>query len=109
MNSAKRENFKYCHCPVDRFLTRKVWDFKSTNKELEEKITTKLCKTKFVDGWGQEDWEKEGEFPVRYSIFQEAVRELSKEIEYGDTKEKGIYPIEFDFTVWRIAKVEENK
>ena len=46
---------------------------------------------------------------MRYSIFQEAVRELSKEIEYGDTKEKGIYPIEFDFMVWRIAKVEENK
>ena len=112
-NSAKRENFKYCHCPVDCLLLEKVWKFIRTNKELEEKIkTTWRNNTKrdyFLKSWGKEDWEKEGEFPERYSIFQEAVSELSKEIEYGDTKEKGIYPIEFDFMVWRIAKAEEYK
>ena len=56
MNSAKRENFKYCHCPVDCLLLEKVWKFIRTNKELEEKIKTtwrnNIKRDDFLKSWG---------------------------------------------------------
>lgn len=86
-NEYLRENFKYCHCPMDRVMLEYVW------KEYgdKEKLNKGIEKGKFKAGWGQEKWEN-GNLPQRYCNFQIAVRELAEE--------RKLYPIEYDYYIW---------
>ncbi len=90
-----RENFRYCHCPLDSIIIKKVW------RMYKDGFGTKARKDKlkgydfFLAAWGKEG---EGEaltekFPERYKIFQQAVKDL---IGDGD-----LYPIEFDYENWQ--------
>ena len=85
-----RKVFRFCHCPVDQIMLKKVWD-RCGGKGLGKK-------TWFLEAWGREGTEN-GEqpelaaFPARYQLFQEKVREL---IGSGD-----LMSVEFDYAEWK--------
>ena len=93
-----RENFRYCHCPLDSIMLGKVWKAYGDafgSKKRKEKLKTPQF---FRKSWGDEGQEglrqpRVDKFPERYLSYQEAIREL---IGDGD-----LYPIEFDYIVWK--------
>lgn len=88
-NKAAKDKFKFCHCPMDQQLLKKVWDVRVN---LRHKHNIELGKyVDFMKSWGNEDF-KDCSYPDRYILFQEAVRVLAQE--------KGISPLEFDYNVW---------
>ena len=93
-----RENFRYCHCPLDSIMLNKVW--KQYKENLGEDKRKEVLKNTefFCQSWGNEGQEgdvqpKICEFPERYLKYQSAIREI---IGKGD-----MYPIEFDYIVWK--------
>ena len=83
-----RENFKFCHCPMDSVLLEHVW------KEIKKQSKMKACE--FKKSWGKEDWKSsEGsnlQLPDRYNLFQENIRYLAAK--------KSVLPIEYDYLAW---------
>lgn len=88
-DSAFRERFKYCHCPMDRVMLNIVWKRykeKYGVKVRKEKLNEGISEGDFLKSWGKENWEN-GEIPRRYINFQKAVQELAGEL----------YPVEYDY------------
>ncbi len=70
-DSAKREFFKYCHCPMDGQMIKKV-----LKKEFS---------------WGSLEFDNDGKIPEQYVRFQDEVRNLAG---------KDWFPIEYDYKYW---------
>ena len=88
----KKENFRYCHCPVDSIMLQKVWsECKVKNKE-----KTNKKRDWFLQSWSKEEFDIDDngdrKYPERYYLFQQAVRCFCKD--------KNISSIEFDFIEW---------
>ncbi len=92
-----RENFRYCHCPLDSIMLQKVW------KLYKEKFGNQARKNAlesvdaFCKAWGNEgqtgaDQPPICDYPERYLKFQQAIKTIIGE---GD-----LYPIEFDYLIW---------
>ena len=92
MNLALRENFKYCHCPMDGIMLQWVWK-KYMNFEKQNKINRReeLGKA-FCEPWGNETVQN-NDFPNRYKKFQEIIRKWAAKGGYS--------PIEFDYIIWK--------
>ena len=93
-----RENFRYCHCPLDYIMLNEVWKRYKENIGTEKRKTTLKNTEFFCRAWGNEGQEGDiqpeiYEFPERYLKYQTAIREIIGE---GD-----LYPIEFDYIVWK--------
>lgn len=91
INNSLRENFKFCHCPMDWQLLSHVW---KSRAKLDDNI--KLGKYEmFLKSWGEEDFKKDEngkiKYPDRYMLFQQAVRCLAE-------KEK-LKPLEYDYYI----------
>ena len=102
-----REDFRYCHCPMDRIMIRTVRD------DYGDRFGGKNAKRIIIDGkwvtWSEVSWSKIGENSERettstsgkidktsievYWQFQYMVERLSRC--------KGINPIEYDFLKWK--------
>lgn len=79
-NPSIRDGFKYCHCPMDNQLLKKV------KEETKDPI--------FNDGWGDLKFVKvngENIFPEKYLKFQETVRRLAHK--------DGLTAVEYDYWV----------
>ncbi|MBE6813074.1 MAG: hypothetical protein E7523_09355 [Ruminococcaceae bacterium] len=93
-----RENFRYCHCPLDSVMLNEVWSrYKKSAGTDKRKENLKNAEF-FCQSWGNEgqagDVQPEiCDFPERYIKFQNAIREIIGE---GD-----LYPIEFDYMIWK--------
>lgn len=87
-----RENFRYCHCPMDGIMLQWVWknyiDLEKCDKIHRQK---ELGKT-FCNSWGNETIQN-NDFPDRYKKFQKIIREWAEKDGYS--------PIEFDFIIWK--------
>ncbi len=95
--SELRENFRYCHCPMDSVMLNEVWkSYKKIMGETKRKEELKNYEF-FCQSWGNEG--QQGmlqptidEFPERYLKFQTSIREI--------IGEGNLYPVEFDYVVW---------
>lgn len=86
-----RENFRYCHCPMDSIMLEKIEKAAKDNKiELV---------SNFRKSWGSEDFEKDEDgkvkIPSRYVSFQKAIKEIIQ-ANNGD-----IFSIEYDYVEWK--------
>ena len=88
-NDSEKEKFRFCHCPMDQQLLKKVWDIWVEF----DKVTTRGQKGYFLKSWGNEDFEEDESgnktFPKRYDLFQKKVRYFSKL--------KNMNPLEYDY------------
>jgi len=93
-----RDNFRFCHCPMDSVMLNEVWK-RYGKKSGKEKRKATLKNTEFFcKAWGNEGQDGDiqpelCEFPERYLKYQTAIREI-----IGD---ENLYPIEFDYIVWK--------
>ena len=95
-----REAFRYCHCPLDSIMVNEVWD--RYGKRFEKKARKERLHDRsfFCKSWGNEGQEGNTqpvffEAPDRYKLFQDAIKELTGE---------ELYPLEFDYLVWKEKK-----
>ena len=93
-----RENFRYCHCPLDSIMLNEVW--KRYEKSIGKDARKRILKNSefFCQAWGNEGQQGNFqpeiyEFPERYIKYQTAIREI--------IGEGNLYPIEFDYVVWK--------
>jgi len=86
-----RECFRFCHCPLDAIMLKRVWDMCKGKVELGK--MQDFCKPWGSEGIVGNEQPELQEFPERYNLFQYAIREL---IGCGD-----IFPIEFDYVEWK--------
>lgn len=92
-----RENFRYCHCPLDSIMLKKVWKLYLKTKGADKRKVKLKDADFFLKSWGDEgqDRDIQPEFfdcPERYKTYQSAIREI---IGKGN-----LYPIEFDYLLW---------
>ena len=90
-NPSLREGFRFCHCPVDAIMLKKVWNLCKEKIDLGKR--TEFCKSWGCEGVFERTQPELKDFPNRYNLFQKAIRDL---IEEGD-----LFPIEFDYIVWK--------
>ena len=99
-----RENFRFCHCPLDQEMMSNVWkDYGNTIGTKERKEALPKF-DEFHKAWGNEDFgsgsDPEAEdnriLPSRYMSFQKAVRAIIEK-QNGD-----VFPIEYDFIKWKV-------
>ncbi len=88
-NEVMKENFKFCHCPVDSIMLKKVWD---AAKEYGVSLGEYNSSVAFQQSWSKEDFSKDEYEKSRYMAFQNAVREIAPQL--------GLTPLEYDFDVW---------
>lgn len=84
-----------CHCPIDQQSLENIW---SNREELDS--NKKLGNREyFLQSWGKENFKEENgkkKYPVRYKLFQEAVRSLADK--------ENINPLEYDYCyVWQLS------
>ena len=92
-DSRLRENFRFCHCPMDSIMLDKVWKkYKKYGNKKRQELLGGTSDT-FHKSWGNENWSESNttQCPERYRKFQEAVRDIVG---------KDVYPIEYDYIVW---------
>lgn len=99
-----RENFRFCHCPLDQEMKSNVWkDYGNTIGPKERKKAL-LSFDEFNKAWGNEDFgldknlknKDKRTLPLRYMSFQKAVRDIIEK-QNGD-----VFPIEYDFIKWKV-------
>lgn len=92
-NDCLKQNFRFCHCPMDRQLLENIW-MKRKDSNITEIGLGK--RDDFLKSWGNEKFEIDENgiktFPKRYMLFQQAVR-CAASIE-------GINSIEYDYHIW---------
>ena len=98
--STMRENFRFCHCPLDQEMRTKVWDSYGKIFDTKERRKTLSTVNEFHKPWGNEDFDKDSQtgkeiLPSRYMSFQKAIRAIIEK-QNGD-----IFPIEYDFIEWK--------
>lgn len=92
----ERVKYKFCHCPLDSIMVNEIW--KKYRKEKGIDLRRTDLGTDFCRSWGDEGL-KDGRqpeldsYPDRYKRFQSAVKAL--------IKDRDIYPIEFDYLIWK--------
>lgn len=96
-NPDLRENFRWCHCPLDSIMLQKVWarykkDFGNNARKSALESVDFFCKI-----WGNEGQDGDMQpqicdFPERYLKFQRAVKDI--------VGEGNLYAIEFDYLIW---------
>lgn len=99
MNPSLRENFKFCHCPMDGIMLKAVWDqYKKIEKTNDKGRNSVLGGSgEFVKAWGTEDFENDT-FPQRYKNFQKTISKWAEEV--------GCIPLELDFYLWDFKQEE---
>ena len=99
-----RENFRFCHCPLDQEMRSNVWkDYGNTIGTKERKKALRSF-DEFHKAWGNEDFGSDQNsenkdtrtLPPRYMSFQKAVRDIIEK-QNGD-----VFPIEYDFIKWKV-------
>ena len=81
--STLKENFEYCHCPMDSIMLKDVWNKNDSDlKNLGYKRDDFLC------SWSKEKFSNH----KRYDEFQNQIRKLSS----ANT----CCPIEYDYIIW---------
>ena len=88
-----RENFRFCHCPMDSIMLSHVW--KMYKKEFGAEERMRELGDDFLKSWGSEDFdliENERIQPQRYIRYQNAIEKL---------KDPDIFSIEYDYIVWK--------
>ena len=78
-NEELRNNFRYCHCPMDSVMIEKAMEY-DINGDLRRNIS-----------WSQLSSEK-GEIPQEYNIFQNIIKEQANEL--------GCFPLEMDYILF---------
>lgn len=75
-NSNVRACFKYCHCPMDSIMLKKVLS------DYKKQTGKKPFNGNFTASWGKEDFNKNlpSSLPDRYQAFQNAVAVLAKNL-----------------------------
>lgn len=91
-NDRVKDSFRFCHCPMDQQLLKNVWDNRG---KINDYI--RLGKRDFFLGsWGNEDYNVDANgnktYPIRYLLFQQAVRELVANL--------NIFSLEYDYLIW---------
>lgn len=101
MDLALRDNFKFCHCPMDGIMLKVVWDnYKRIEKDDDKGRRCVLgTSEEFHKSWGKEDFEY-GEVPRRYNRFQKTIREWAERV--------GCIPLELDFYLWDFKKEDKQ-
>jgi hypothetical protein len=95
-----RENFRFCHCPLDQEMRTKVWESYKKLFGDEKRRNDLSTSTVFNKAWGNEDFvldhiTKDRMLPSRYMSFQNAIPKIIEK-QQGD-----IFPIEYDFIEWK--------
>lgn len=88
-DSAKRECFKYCHCPMDSIMIKTALSELRKNKEIKTKFKNR--KLKSDTSWSKLKYESDDDME-KYRDFQNIVSELAK---------PNYYPIEYDYKNWQ--------
>lgn len=96
-NPDLRENFRWCHCPLDSIMLQKVWaqyktDFGNNARKNELESADYFCKAWGNEGQNGDMQPQICDFPERYLKFQRAVKDI-----VGDGN---LYAIEFDYLIW---------
>lgn len=96
---ALRENFQFCHCPLDVTMRDYVWAQYLKTFGKTERSNALGKGDDFLQPWGCEGQDGDTQrklttFPDRYAKFQAAVKAIINE-EKGD-----LYPIEFDYLLF---------
>ena len=86
-NEQEKDNFQFCHCPMDQQLLETVWKNRSKLTEETRKLLGKG--EDFLSSWGKEDFSNNN-YPERYIVFQKAIKELAKDKS----------PLEYDYYIW---------
>lgn len=100
-DSSLRQGFRFCHCPLDRYMLAAVWkrakDFCGGDSKRRARLGTS---EEFHKRWGDEGVEKNSNtqpeltaFPPRYYQFQTIIREMCQS--------GGLYSIEYDYMDWK--------
>ena len=94
-NKDIRDYFRFCHCPMDSIMLLNVWKtYKSTFDSSERK--DKLGESNdFLKAWGNEDFDEDNKAPQRYIRYQSAIKEII------NSSKSEIFPIEYDYIVWK--------
>ena len=96
-----RENFSFCHCPMDSIMLSHVWKKYKEKFNILERRNKLGERDDFLKSWGSEDFELingERVLPKRYVQYQEAIERL-KGVE--------IFSIEYDYITWKNNQVQE--
>ena len=95
-----RDNFRFCHCPMDSIMLLHVW--RAYKKAFGAECRKNDLGNDFLKSWGSEDFviiENEIHHPDRYVRYQKAIERL---------KGTEIFPIEYDYLVWKNEQSVEN-
>lgn len=100
-NPSLRENFKFCHCPMDGIMLDAVWKKYEEIEKTDDEGRRSVLGTseEFHKSWGKEDFEY-GEVPRRYNQFQKTIREWAERV--------GCIPLELDFYLWDFKKEDKQ-
>ena len=94
-----RTYFRFCHCPMDSIMLCHVWkEYKKFGCEERKKTLGE----DFLKSWGNEDFDlsnNERVQPSRYVSYQHAIEKL---------KGSDVFPIEYDYIVWKNDQNSEN-
>lgn len=87
------DKFRYCHCPLDSRMLKKIWDLYIEVEDCNKLQRKQNLGSDFLASWGHEDFKDDcNDFPERYNKYQTIIRKWSERI--------GCIPIEFDYYVW---------
>lgn len=105
--SGIRDRFKYCHCPMDSRMLKKVYANRTMVPTIFGKYiknsNIKSSKKGFVDSWSKEDFDKSNNkrcIPERYNDYQEYIRKVCEAA--------GAIPIEYDYYMWDEEDMESK-
>lgn len=74
----KKDNFRFCHCPMDSVMLKSVWENYKEQFFIKSKDDDNYTKTKFCESWSKETFNKDlKSLPNRYKLFQELIRTYS--------------------------------
>ena len=104
-----RQGFRFCHCPLDSFMLKAVWERAEKHCGGQGKRRDRLgTAAEFHKAWGNEGAEMNPQsqpeltaFPPRYHQFQTIIREMCQPSD--------LYSIEYDYMDWKAKENTKGK